>query len=127
MIGAAGSLLGGFGRRKAGRAEAKAAVLNAQQVRERATIESTLRTRSGAREAGSIATAAGASGLLGGGSVADILRESARNTAFDLNTIQTQSELEAKAILLGGKAAKTAGNIGFLGGALDAGSILLGS
>lgn len=100
--------------------------MNAQQVRERAVIESTLRTRQGAREAGSIATAAGAGGLVGSGSVVDILRESARNTAFDLSTIKTQSELEAQALLLGGRASKAAGNIGFLGGGFDAGSILFG-
>lgn len=111
-----GGLIGAFGKKKAGKAEYEAAKINAQQVRERAAIETTLRERAGAREAGTIAANAGASGLAGGGSSADILRESARNLAYDVNTIKTQSELEAEGILKGGKAAKSAGNIGFLSG-----------
>lgn len=125
-FGALGSIIGGFGKRKAGQAEAKAAELNAQQIEERAKIETTLRERAGIREVGQIATAAGASGLAGGGSAADILRESARNTAFDLATIRTQSELEAKVTRLGGKAAKQAGNIGFASGILGAGERIFG-
>lgn len=127
LFSAAGALIGGIGKKKAGKAQAEAAKLNAQQVRERAAIETTLRTREGFREAGSIQAAAGAGGTTGGGSAADILRESARNAAFDVQTIKSQSALEADAFELGGKAAKKAGNIGFLGGALDSASILLGS
>lgn len=96
-------------------------------MRNRAEIESTLRTRAGLREAGTIKAATGAAGLSGvGGSAASILGESARNAAFDLGTIETQSELEAKAILKGGKAAKTAGNIGFAASGFSAASTLLG-
>lgn len=120
-------MIGGFGKKKAGAAEAEAARLNAQQVRERADIETTLRDRAAVREAGAIAANAGASGLsgTGGGSAADILRESARNAAFDVQSIKRQSALEASALEKGGKAAKRAGNIGFLQGGLDAASILL--
>lgn len=120
LFGIAGSVIGAFGKRKAGRAQQQAANLNARQVEERAQIETTLRERAGIREVGQIATAAGASGLAGGGSAADILAESARNTAFDLATIRTQSELEARVLRLGGKAARTAGNIGFASGLLGA-------
>lgn len=117
--------MGGIGSARAGRAEAKAARLNAQQIRERATIESTLRARSGLREAGTIAAAAGANNLTRAGSAAAILGESARNTAFDLLTIRTQSELEARATILGGKAKRAAGNVGFLTGGFDAASQLI--
>lgn len=123
-FGALGSVLGGIGRRKAGRAEAKARELNAQLIEQRAGIETVLRERAGLREAGQINTAAGASGFAAGGSAADILAESARNTAFDIASIKTQSELEARAERLAGSAARKAGNIGFLGGLLGAGEAL---
>lgn len=125
-IGAIGSIFGGASKRKAARAQAKASRLNAQQVRERTEIEATLRERRGEREAGSINSAAGASGLSGGGSASDILRESARNTAFDLNTIRTQGALQAEVHELEAKGAKSAGNRALLGGALGAASILIG-
>lgn len=125
-IGALGKLFGGHSRKKEAQAAAEAAKLNAQQVRERAAIETTLRERSGIREAGAINAAAGASGLAGGGSAADILRESARNTAFDLQTIKSQSELEAKIREREAAGYKAAGKRELVGGILDAGSFLLG-
>lgn len=99
--------------------------LNAKQVEDRARIDTLLRERAGVREAGTIAANAGASGLAGGGSAADILAESARNTAFDLASIRTQSSLQAAALRKGAKASKTAGNIALGGSILDAASFLL--
>lgn len=124
-LGAAGGLLGAFGKRKAARAEAEAYRINAQQIRERAGIETTLRERQGLREAGSIAAGAGANGLNIAGSAADILRESARNQAFDIQSIKSQSELEAKAAERGAKAAKAAGTLGFIGGVANTAASLL--
>ncbi len=127
MFGAVGAIIGGFGKKKAAQAEEKASQLNAQQVRERVGIESTLRERAGAREAGSIAAAVGASGFTGvGGSAAEILRESARNREFDIASISKQGDLEAEAIELGGKSARRAGNIGLISSGISAASFLLG-
>lgn len=121
-----GGVIGAFGKKKEGAAQAEAAKLNAEQIRKRAEIDTTLRTRAGTRELGSINTAAGGSGLAGGGSAADILRESARNTAFDVLSIKTESDLARRAKLAEAKGAKTAGKIGFAGGLLGAASTLLG-
>lgn len=71
-----------------------------------------LRERAATSEVGTINANAGASGLALGGSVADVLRMSARNAAFDIASIKKQGELERQVTLLGGKAAKAAGNIG---------------
>ena len=125
-IKALGAVFGGIGKSKQQKAAAEAATLNAQQIRERAAIETTLRQRAGTREAGSINAAAGASGLAGGGSASDILRESARNTAFDVSTIKTQSELEAKVREREAAGARSAAKTSILGGALDAASLLIG-
>lgn len=126
VLGIAGGLLGGFGKAKAASSQAAAMRLNAQQVRERSTIESTLRERTGDREAGSINAAAGAGGLAGGGSAADILRESVRNTEFDLRTIKDQSELEARALEKGAKGVKTGGILsGITGAATTAAGFLI--
>lgn len=133
LIGAGLSLFGGAKKGKAEaavyKAQARAAELNAEQVRDRARIETTLRGRAGLREAGSISAATGASGLAGGGSAADILRESARNTQFDVASIKSQSALEAGALDATAegyyKAAKGAKKNGLLGGALSAASLLL--
>jgi len=90
LLGIGASLFGGRSEKKAAKAEAeataRAAELNAEQVKERAKIETTLRERAGIREAGQASAATGKSNLSGGGSSADILRESARNTAFDVGT-----------------------------------------
>lgn len=125
-IKALGGLFGGSAKKREAKAAAEAARLNAQQIRERVGIETTLRERTGAREAGTITANAGASGLAGGGSAADILRESARNTAFDINTIKTQGELEAKVREREAAGFKAAGKRSFLGGVLDAAGTLLG-
>lgn len=119
-------LFGANARRREGQAEAMAARLNAQQVRARTGIETTLRTRQGVREAGSINAAAGSLGSAGGGSAADILAESARNTAFDLDSIRTQGDLEARVYDTKAKAAKKAGRRGFFGGLLSTAAGLLG-
>lgn len=122
MLKIGGALLGGFGARKAGKAQAKAAKLNAQLIEERTGVESLLRERQGAAELGTIRANAGASGLAGGGSVSDVLAMSARNAAYDIASIRKQGDLERRATLLGGSAAKAAGNFGLLGGVLDAGT-----
>lgn len=128
----AGALLGGRAGKKASKAQARAATLNAQQIRERADIETTLRQREGEREAGTIAAVAGVSGLAGGipgapsGSAADILRESVRNTLFDVRTIKTQSELQAQVFEQEAKGARSAGRAALVGGVLRAGALLLG-
>ena len=126
-LGAIGKLFGGSSRKKEAKAAAEAAKLNAEQVAERAKIETTLREREGQREAGSIAAAAGASGLAGGGSAADVLRESARNKAFDLQSIKTLSDKEIEIRMQEAKSLKKAGNRSFIGGAIDAASFLLGN
>lgn len=125
-LGAIGKIFGGSSKNKEAKAAAEAATLNAQQIRERAAIETTLRERTGQREAGTISANAGANGLAGGGSSADILRESVRNTAFDLSTIKSQSELEADIRLKEAKGLKAAGKRSLISGFLDAGSFLLG-
>jgi len=141
LIGIGASIFGGISNKKAAKAEAEAtaeaARLNIQQVQERAKIETTLRQRAGQREAGTIAAAAGASGLAGAagggptGSAADILRESARSTAFDVGTIRRESRLqagvleqEARGAL---KAGKARGRAALAGGIGSAASILTGS
>ena len=86
--------------------------MNAQLIGERTGIETLLRERAATSEAGTIRANAGASGLAFGGSAADVLRMSARNAAFDIASIQKQGELEKKVTLLGGQAAKAAGNLG---------------
>lgn len=121
-----GGLLGGVGKKAEAKANAQAATLNAEQIRKRTEIDTTLRERSGVRELGSIKTAAGGSGLAGGGSAASILRESARNTAFDVYSIKTEGDLARRAKLAEAKGFKRAGNIGLFGGVLDAATTLLG-
>lgn len=121
LLGLGASLIGGIGKRKAAKAEAEAARLNAQQIEERSGIEQVLRGREGTREAGTIAASAGASGLDLAGSAAEILRESARNTAFDIQSIQKQRGLQAKALRKGAKASSAAGNIA-LGGSIIGGA-----
>lgn len=125
-LGIVGGLLGGFGKKKQANAQAEAARLNAQQVRERADIETTLRARAGGRESGAVTAAAGANNLAAGGSASDILRESARNTEFDLTTIRTQSDLEAKALEKGAKATKKAGTLGFASSVIGSAASILG-
>lgn len=134
LIGIGASLFGANKQKKAAKAEAEAtaeaARLNAEQTKERAKVETTLRERAGQREAGTISTAAGASGVTKGGSAADILRESARNTQFDLGTIKTQSELQVKVFEQEGKGAlkagKARGQAALASGIGSAASILLG-
>lgn len=123
-LGAIGKIFGGFGARKRARAAAKAAELNAQQILARAETETVLREREGIREAGAIRAAAGASGLEGGGSAADILRESARNLAFDVASIREQADLQARALRQQAKAGRRAGNLAFAGGFLDAATLI---
>lgn len=125
LIGIGASIFGGSSKKKAAKAQAKAAELNAQQVRERGQIEATLRERTGVREAGTIRAAAGHSGLAFGGSAQDILLESTRNTLFDLNTIRTQSELQAQVYEQEAKGARSAGRSAMIGGFLDAATILV--
>ena len=125
LFSAGSALIGGASRRRARRAQARAARLNARQVRERTEIQSTLRQREGTREAGRISAAAGASNLAGG-SAADILRESARNTAFDVASIESQGELQAQVFEQEARGAQRSGNLAALGSAFTAGAILLG-
>ena len=113
-------------------AQGQAAALNAQQVRDRARIETTLRQREGGREQGTIAANTGASGLTMGGSAAEILRESVARTAFDIDSIRTQSNLEAGALertsegyLKAAKKTKKTGVLGLIGGAVSAATALL--
>ncbi len=126
LLGAGASLFGGAGKRRAARAQAEAAELNAEQVEQSAEIRTTLREREGAREVGTIQANAGASGVEIAGSAEAIIRESARNTAFDVSSIGSQSALEAKALRRGAKASRAGGNLAFLGSAFTAGSILAG-
>ena len=125
LLGGASAIFGGLSKRKAARAQAEASRLNAQQIRERADIETTLRGRAGQRESGTIAANAGASGLAGGGSAADILRESTRNRLFDLESIQSQSELEARVREQEARGARSAGNRALIGSGITAAGILL--
>ena len=115
LIGVGASLFGGRSRRRAarqaGEAQAQAALRNVEQVQERARVQTILRQREGMREAGQISAAAGASGLAGGGSAADILRESARNVAFDVGTIGTQSRLQVEALQREAEAARRGARI----------------
>lgn len=113
-------------------AQGKAAALNAEQVRERARVESMLRQREGGREQGTIAANTGASGLTMAGSASEILRESVARTAFDVASIKTQSGLEAAALdrtsegyATAAKKTKKTGMLGFLGGAINAVGALL--
>lgn len=133
LIGIGASIFGARSQKKAakaaGEAQARAAELNAEQVAERARVETILRERKGLREAGSISAATGASGLAGGGSAADILRESARNTVFDRNTIKKQSGLRIEALkseaTAARKGAKLQGRAALAAGAASAASFLL--
>lgn len=120
------AIFGGGAKKRAAKAEAQAFEFNALQVEDRARIDTTLREREGQREIGAIQTGAGASGLAGGGSAADILRESTRNTLFDLASIKTQSSLEAKRFRSGAAAARTGAKLGLAASVLDLGSSLLG-
>lgn len=134
LIGIGASIFGASKKKKAAKAEAeataRAAELNKEQVLERAKTETTLRERAGVREAGTISTAAGASGVTKGGSASDILRESERNLQFDVGTIKTQSELQAQVLeqeALGArKSGKARGQAALASGAASAASFLLG-
>ena len=113
IISGVGGLIGAFGRRSQARAAAKAIDFNIDQILSRSDIETTLRQREGQREEGAISAAAGASGLMAGGSASDILLESARNTAFDLSSIRTQADLQVKAMQQQKKAGQRAASLNF--------------
>ena len=133
VLGIGASIFGGLSKRRAarqaGEAQARSAELNIEQVEERARVETILRERRGTREAGQITSAAGASGLAGGGSAADILRESARNTRFDLGTIKKQSGLRIQSLRQEARAARKGGRLSgraaLAEGALSAASFLI--
>jgi hypothetical protein len=120
VIGAAGSLLGGFGKKKSADATARGAAQNAQLVRERGRIEGILQEREGIKATGATKADFAASGLTLGGSAADVLRESARDIAFDAQNIKRLTNLEAEVFDAQAGAAKTAGKIGAVGGILGA-------
>jgi len=120
LLGAIGGILGAFGSKKESSAEAEAAKANAELVRERTAIETTLARREGIKGVGATIAGFGAAGVTGGGSAADVLRESRRDIAFQVTSIQKLGALEAEGFDKQAKAAKTAGKVGFASGLLGA-------
>lgn len=112
------SLLGAFGKKKAGDATKEAAFLNAKLIEKRGEIQKTFSKRGATKGIGATLADIGASGLTTGGSAAELLREGERDAAFELANIAEQTKLEAKITRKGGKAAQTAGNIGAVGSIL---------
>jgi len=137
-----GSLIGGFGKKKGASAEAaaleaqaKAADVNRGFLERRLETELLLKGREGVAATGATSAAIGASGFTGGaaGGFGDILRQNARDIAFDTESIRfageaaiEQERLKAQGFRAGAKGAKFAGNIGFAGGVIDAATVLLG-
>lgn len=89
-----GGLLGGLGRDRELRGQARAAKFSEQLVGEREIIQKRARFRAGAQERGTLVARAANKGLTGGGSAADILRQSVADEEFDLRSIERASELE---------------------------------
>jgi hypothetical protein len=135
----AGSLIGGFGKKKAGDAAAKAATANALLAEEGAriteagtTLDLSRMTRAGFKTQGAIQAGAGASGLKTSGSALDVLRSSAANIALDKQLRGMQGALDAmgyksRAIDYRAQAAgaKAEGNAGLAQGILKGASGLL--
>lgn len=118
VLGVAGGILGGIGKRKQRRAEARAAEANAEIVRERTDMESTLSRRRATQAEGATQAGFGAAGVEQSGSVSDILQQTARDAAFELGSIQRAGELEEKALRMGAKSSRKAGNFALAGGVI---------
>lgn len=118
VLGVAGGILGGIGKRKQRRAEARAAEANAEIVRERTELESTLSRRKAIQAEGQTQSGFGVAGVQRAGSVDDILRQGARDAALELGSIQRAGQLEEKALRLGAKSSRRAGNFALAGGVI---------
>ena len=131
-----GGLVGAFGRKKAAGAEAssyeaqaQAADVNRGFIQKRTAMELLLQGRQGIQAEGATRAAIGASGFTGGGSAGDILRQSARDIAFDAESIRVageaaseQERLKALGYRSAARGARTAGTIGAVGALLDTGA-----
>ncbi len=113
-----GGLFGAAGKKKAGDSAKEAAFVNARLIEKRGEIQETFSERGAIKGIGATLADIGASGLTTGGSAAELLREGQRDAAFELESIQEQTKLEADVTRKGGKAAQTAGNIGAVGSIL---------
>lgn len=126
LISGFSKIFGGNSERKQYRAQAQAKELNAQLVDKRTDVEKTLRAREGVKEAGTISADTGAQGVNLAGSAADILRESARNTAYDVNSIGEQGALEANVLRAEAGGLRKAGKRSFIGGLIGGAADILG-
>ncbi len=112
IIAVGAGLLSAFGKKKAGDSAKKAAQLSAKVIRKRTEVDVTVAERLALKGLGQTRADVGAAGLAQAGSAADLIRESERDAAFAITTLKEQGKLEEKAVLAGGQAAQTAGNIG---------------
>lgn len=120
LLAVAGPLIGGLGKRQQAKSEERAAKVNVELIQERAKIQETLESRRGEKAIGATEAGFAAAGLKAGGSAADVLRESARDVEFNIESIRRASELEAGEFGRQAKAAKRKGIFGLISGGLGA-------
>ncbi len=133
-LSAASSIFGGFSKKKAAkreaRAQAEAARFNASIVREQTATDLLVSGRQGIQSLGATRADIGGAGLTAGGSAADVLRQSARDIAFEQQTIQRQGDLQAQRFEMGATSAlergKRQGRAALIQGGFGAASSLLG-
>lgn len=122
---AIGSLIGGFGKKSAADAQAKALAANARISRAATKIDVARMQRAGFQQLGNIQASTGASGLKSSGSALDVLRSSASNIAMDTALRRAQGELDARSIEMGASQAKAEGGAGLIGGIVGGATSLL--
>lgn len=121
-----GKLLGAVGSQQEGQAGYEAGMANAATIEARTKIQGVLQARQAYQSQGTTVAQYGAAGLAQSGSVGDVIRQNARDAAFDAASIQAQGGAEAAAAKAGAKQSKKAGNINALGGIISAGAQLFG-
>lgn len=134
LFGAAESLLGGFGSFISGNTTAQGAKAAAQSYGEAAAltkastvIKQSMVGRQVYQALGGMRAAAGASGLTQGGSVQDLIRDSARQGAITKAVVGLQGEIDYNSLIAQqhsseqqAQAAKEGGGGGLFGGILGA-------
>lgn len=117
-MGLLSGFVGAFGARKAGKAAKKEGRLAARQIRASADIQQLLSERAESKAVGATEADVGAAGLTISGTASDLISEQQRDAAFQRETIETQSEFEAKRAIRQGKAASTASKFSAAGSIL---------
>ncbi len=117
-MGLLSGIVGAFGAAKAGKSAKKEGFLAAKQIRKSADIQQLLSRRAEQKAVGATEADIGAAGLQIRGTAADIVAEQQRDAAFQRQTIEEQSEFEAKRAIRQGKAASTASKFAAVGSIL---------